>query len=228
MEEASVTYDKLQFRGQSIINGLLDDIAYFPNEDTPFTGKVEDFFENGQKKVELTFKDGKRDGLSTYWYENGQKESETNWKNGSPDGLWAKWSKNGQNEQETNCKDGKRDGLTTYWYENGQKKVERNFKDGKQDGLTTLWYENGQKREEGNFKDGKEDGPVTKWYRNGQKQEKGNWKDGKLMSAEAWKPNGEKCPVTNVNDGNGVWVLYNDDGTELVRRTYKDGYPVFD
>ena len=95
-------------------------------------------------------------------------------------------------------------GRAESFYENGQKELESNYKDGKQDGLSSFWYENGQKM----------------WER--------NYKDGKLMSAEAWKPNGEKCPVTNVNDGNGVWVLYNDDGTELVRRTYKDGYPVFD
>jgi general secretion pathway protein G len=43
------------------------------------------------------------------------------------------------------------------------------------------------------------------------------------MSAVAWKPNGEKCPVTNVVDGSGVVVRYNEDGTENRRETYKDG-----
>ena len=55
-----------------------------------------------------------------------------------------------------------------------------------------------------------------------------NFKVGKLMSAKAWKPNGEKCPLTNVKDGNGVWVLYKEDGTEFLRFTYKDGEPVED
>ena len=40
---------------------------------------------------------------------------------------------------------------------------------------------------------------------------------------EVWEPNGEKCPVTNVKDGNGGLVLYNEDGTEYRRLTYKDG-----
>ena len=48
------------------------------------------------------------------------------------------------------------------------------------------------------------------------------------MSAVHWKPNGEKCPVTNVKDGNGVMVFYNEDGTEEFRYTYKDGLKVFD
>ena len=67
------------------------------------------------------------------------------------------------------------------------------------------------------------------WYENGQKSLERNWKIGsKVMSAESWKPNGEKCPVTNVKDGNGVLVWYNEDGTEESRETYKDGYSVED
>jgi len=46
------------------------------------------------------------------------------------------------------------------------------------------------------------------------------------VTTVAWKPNGEKCPVTNVVNGNGVWVWYNDDGTESFRTTYKDGVKV--
>ena len=37
--------------------------------------------------------------------------------------------------------------------------------------------------------------------------------DDKLMTAVAWKPNGEKCPLTNKN-GNGIWIWYYDDGME--------------
>ena len=90
------------------------------------------------------------------------------------------------------------------------------------------FHENGQKKVEINFKDGKLDGLWTRWYESGQKNAEGNWKDNKLMSAKAWKPNGEKCPVTNLQDGNGFLVRYNDDGTEKRRETYKDGEIVYD
>ncbi len=120
-------------------------------------------------------------------------------------------------------KDGKLDGLYFEWYKNGQKWMEKNYKDGLLDGPLTWWYENGQKWMEANYKDGKEDGLETHWYENGQKKCESNWKDGKVMSAVVWKPNGQKCPVTNIDkDGNGVIVWYNDDGTEE-RFTYKDG-----
>ena len=52
----------------------------------------------------------------------------------------------------------------------------------------------------------------------------GKMKDGKLMSAVVWKPNGEKCPVTNLKDGNGVGVYYHSrTGSEERRWTYEDG-----
>ena len=114
-------------------------------------------------------------------------------------------------------------GKAVDFYKNGQKEKEGNYKDGKAYGLMTVWYENGQKKWEGNYKDGLNEGLATKWYENGQMEREGNYKDGKIISAVVWKPNGEKCPVTNVKDGNGVVVSYNEDGTEVIRFTYEDG-----
>jgi antitoxin component YwqK of YwqJK toxin-antitoxin module len=44
-----------------------------------------------------------------------------------------------------------------------------------------------------------------------------------MMTQTTWKPNGEKCPHTNLVNGTGVAVMYNDDGTERIRIPYKDG-----
>mgnify|MGYP001986131881 CR=1 FL=1 len=143
-------------------------------------------------------------------------------------GSAAWYNDNGKLSKVSQFKNGKLHGLSTRWYESGQKKSEENYKDGKRDGPWTRWYTNGQKSMEQNYKDGKQDGLSSFWYENGQKMWEMNYKEGKIMSAEAWKPNGEKCPVTNYKDGNGVVVKYNDDGTEKVRMTFKDGKPVRD
>ena len=90
-------------------------------------------------------------------------------------------------------------------------------------------YDNGQIEWLTQYKDGKKDGLATVWTDNGQKVSELTWEDDdKLMTAVAWKPNGEKCPVTNVVNGNGVKVWYNNDGTEIYRLTYKDGETVRD
>ncbi len=95
-------------------------------------------------------------------------------------------------------------------------------------GWVKLIYPNGQIMILGQFKYGKPNGLATGWYENGQKRQEENYKDYKLMSAVVWKPNGEKCPVTNVKDGHGLWVWYKEDGTESFRKTYKDGEAVLD
>ena len=41
-----------------------------------------EFYENGEKKFEGTFKNGKKDGLFTWWYENGKKEYEGTYSDG--------------------------------------------------------------------------------------------------------------------------------------------------
>ena len=139
-ELEGVNRDELEFR---------EDIVYLKGSDTPYTGKYFRLYKNGQKLgqklQEGNFKDGKWDGLETWWYENGQKESEVTYK------------------------DGKLDGLTTGWYENGEKKAEKNYKNGKWDGLAVQWYKNGQKRFEGNYKDGNiVDGSLKYWNRKGE------------------------------------------------------------
>ena len=114
----------------------------------------------------------------------------------------------------------------TVWKPNGEKGPGTNLVNG--NGIVCYYHKNGQKVGEGNYKDGKLDGLYTSWYENGQKREESNWRDDKLMSAKAWKPNGEKCPFTNVKDGDGVGVRYNEDGTEKARYTYNDGELVKD
>ena len=240
--KTAVDWSKLQDRSG---------VTYLPNTDKPFSGyakrayeneqikelaqfkngyivRIKEWRENGTPKREATYKDNKREGLATEWDEQGRKEAEENYKDDKLHGLQTKYSRNGQKWSEINYKDGKRDGLMTWYDDNGQMRGEANFKEGYEDGLWTEWYRNGQKRLEENYKDGMEDGLGTKWYDNGQKESEGTYKDGKYMSAEAWKPNGEKCPVTNVKNGNGVLVLYKDDGTEYHRVTYKDGEEVED
>ena len=119
--ETAVDWSKLQDR---------EGVMYLPNEETPFTGRAESFYENGQKELESNYKDGKPDGLWTWLYGSGQKEREGNYK------------------------DGKKDGLVTWWYENGQKKVEGNHKDGEPDGPTILYNEDGTERGRSTYKDG--------------------------------------------------------------------------
>ena len=152
-----------------------DGLSYLPNEEKPFTGVAVKKRPNGQKRLEVTWKDGKQHGLGTEWYENGQKSEEVTLKDGKPYGPY------------------------TRWYKDGQKSMEGTYKDFKKDGLWNRWYENGQKISE-----------IT-------------YKDGKWLTATVWKPNGEKCPDTNLVNGTGVKCSYHENGQKRGEATYKDG-----
>ena len=93
-------------------NGL----EYEPNQENPFTGKYVTYYDNGQKQEEGNFKDGKKDGLWSWWGENGQKMSEGNYKDNKYDGLWTGWHENGQKKEVGNYKEGKIFGLLTAWH----------------------------------------------------------------------------------------------------------------
>tara|TARA_B100001248_G_C27395986_1_gene465588 strand:+ start:3204 stop:4253 length:1050 start_codon:yes stop_codon:yes gene_type:complete len=114
-------------------------------------------------------------------------------------------------------------GMSTRWDEHGHKRSQTNYLKDKLDGLQTHWEKNGRKQVEQNYKESKRDGIDNTWYSNGQIQRESRWAEDKLLSAEVWKPNGEKCPETNMQDGNGIVVWYDEDGTEEIRKSYIDG-----
>ena len=79
----------------------------------------------------------------------------------------------------------------------------------------------------------KSESQITKWERlmvygqggmkMGKRKRESIWKEDKLMSSISWKPDGQKCPITNLIEGNGIKVSYNSDGTEQSRLSFKDG-----
>jgi len=144
-----------------------EQIAYLCNNNRPMEGKEISWYENGQKKFEITWKDGKRDGKWTDWYENGQIEIDAKYKNGLLDGLCTTWHENGNKKMEGKFKESPddesdiyapgtiidqswgRDGTWSFWNSDGQlyRKVE--YKESFFHGQFTEWYENGNKKIEG-------------------------------------------------------------------------------
>ena len=206
--------------------GQMERESYWKNGE--MDGHFLSWHENGNKRVESNWKDGLKNGHSTVWYESGQKKTESNWKDGQKNGLSTVWYVSGQKKTESNWKDGQKNGHFSGWFENGQKNWESYWKEGVKSGLWSGWYENGIKERESYWKDGVKVGLWNGWYKNGRKARETYWKNGKFISSVGWKPNGEKCPMTNVKDGNGEVVRYCEEGNELSRLTYKDGEPLED
>jgi len=68
---------------------------YVGDEENPYTGKIVAKYENGNKKWEVNYKNGIKEGIQIDWYENGEKKMEGYYKNGKKEGSWAKWDMKG-------------------------------------------------------------------------------------------------------------------------------------
>ena len=107
---------------------------------------AEEFYKNGIPKVTNTYKEsrGKLEFVKQVsWYDNGQKKEEETYKDGKEDGKWTQWYGNGQKSIERTYKNGEVDGEWTQWHGNGQKSVEGTYKDGKVNGEWIRWGDDG-------------------------------------------------------------------------------------
>ena len=96
------------------------------------------------------------------------------------------------------------------------------LKSGIRDGSWASFYKNGQLQFRGTYREGDKRGIQESWYENGQKSSEYLW-DGKVVSVKVWKPNGEVCPETRVEGGNGKEIGYGADGKPYTMSTWKNG-----
>ena len=87
----------------------MDGLLYKPNDDTPYTGKVFDLYDNAQKKFDGRYRNGLRNGKWTWWSEGGKMGSSGTYNKGIKNGKWTRWYENEQKKEEATFKYGKED-----------------------------------------------------------------------------------------------------------------------
>ena len=195
--------------------------------------------ENGQKHFQGTYKqgwqNGERNGIWIWWHENGQKMEEATYKDGKVIST-MKWDKDGNIDLDdhktrkkivANAVKGKK---LQFRGKTGEELAYAPNQQKPYTGWTKWIHDNGRLVGLSQFKNGKLDGLRTWWYPNGtgRKKAERTYKDGKLWTAVRWKPNGEKCPVTNLVNGSGVVVQFHPKGPVHLSTTFKDGKIVED
>lgn len=106
-------------------------------------------YPNGKMKIQYTYfirPDGTRvkNGLEISWYENGQKKSEGEYQNGKKVGVWVSWYDNGIIGQKGTYQDDQKNGLWMKNYRNGNKESEGFYKNNLREGSWKKWYESGK------------------------------------------------------------------------------------
>lgn len=119
-------------------------------------GTTTHWWQDGQKKMELSFNCGLRHGPKRTWWPNGEPWAVGHTVNGKDHGTWTVWHQDGEKEREFHLDHGVWDGPFTVWHPNGQKKLEFEFVRGLQQGRLTMWDEHGNVVKGVDFVDGQE------------------------------------------------------------------------
>lgn len=107
-------------------------------------GLTAEFYEDGQKKLEVHFDCGVKHGPRITWHPNGQIWSQGEHIHGKDHGTWTVWNEDGTKAQEFTVKDGVWDGPFNQWHANGKKKLEVEYVNGMRQGMLTAWDEDGR------------------------------------------------------------------------------------
>lgn len=163
---------------------------------------------SGEKIIKL---DENREKRITY-YENGNKKSEYEYKNGKKHGKFAKWYESGEKEEEGELFEDNDHGTITHWYKDGKVKGKGTFDKGT--GTWTEYYPDGRKKAVGTYKDGKVHGKVVEWNENGTISYELELKDGKRHGLWSCRDKeGKLFSETKYEEDKKVW-----ENEELIAR----------
>ncbi|MBE7463685.1 MAG: hypothetical protein HS116_09290 [Planctomycetes bacterium] len=150
-------------------------------------GTQTEWFENGQKRLETQYANGKLDGPLTEWFMDGQKARAGAFRAGKETGTWTAWQPTGAKYWEAEYVEGRIQGKKTYWRD-GKVSVEEMYDKVGELISVTQWHSSGAKEQFGTFRGGKKHGIWTVWNKDGSIQHQGEWKDGLPWEGECGVP----------------------------------------
>lgn len=112
--------------------------------DFPFSGYLDELYENGKIKSITGYLDGRRHDTAKTWYSNGKLKSMRYFTNGKKDGQHQGWWPNDSLKFEFNFEGGYHEGTQFSYYPDGQISHLRNYKDGHEDGTQRAWSTSGK------------------------------------------------------------------------------------
>lgn len=110
-----------------------------------FNGILSSFYDNGNKRSEVHYSWGRKNGKEILWYPEGTLEASRVYSKGNKVGTHKGWWPNGRLKFEYQFnRSGQYNGAVTEWYISGQKYMAFHYIDGKEVGSQKLWQEDGR------------------------------------------------------------------------------------
>ncbi|MCC7303719.1 MAG: hypothetical protein IT233_13850 [Bacteroidia bacterium] len=183
---------------------LLNVYKYFMDsliKDAPELAKLDvktEYYEDGTKKYEGTFKDGKPEGIHNLFSPEGVVIKTKVYTEGilsgagimdaagNEQGPWEEFHANGQLKGKGEYKDGKRIGDWSFYHINGKLEQKGKYdKKGRAQGVWKWYYEGGNLLREENYLDGQREGAMTEYSDSGSVITRGDFLEG--MKEGKWE-----------------------------------------
>ena len=145
-------------------------------------------------------------------------------KDENPFSGWVKvTSQNGKTQSLGFLKKGQKEGFWLEWYPNGKIKSKQEWHQDRYEGEFKVWHPNGLIKVNGQTHDGEVDGVWKSYYKSGKLASICISEVGLAVSAQVWKPDGLRCPRTDLKEGNGFLCEYEDNGSIYRVRKFSQG-----
>lgn len=182
-----------------------------------------------RKVVEVSYRNGKREGTAIWWLPNGKKFRVINFRNGELDGPLFEWNEQQQLVRNEEYIRGQKVIRQTTSYRPQQKSAEAYYLDAKIElsGEDSWWdaqpadYEQSGERTQ--------HGPSFAWYTNGQRKMVGQYReDVRVGDFKWWHENGQRALAGRYDDGlkQGGWTWWHDNGIKAIEGVYESDKPV--
>ena len=110
------------------------------------SGLWRSYYENGNLKSSVTYKNGKVDGIAFFFYNDNSetKRAEVIYKEDVIQGVYQEFYQNGAQKAKLNYEDGKLDGDAEFYYQSGRIKIKGEYKKNEKKGKWLFYSENGE------------------------------------------------------------------------------------
>lgn len=124
---------------------------YYNTTGDLYTGTYTEFYDSGNKRIEMNLAEGKRNGKIMLYFENEKVQEVRSYAGGLMDGTWITWNDHSVKIAEANYKRNKKHGKWYIWDDNGVKRYEMEYKEGEKVGIWYIWDKAGNLLKERKF-----------------------------------------------------------------------------
>ncbi len=202
---STLSYDDNELVGYSFRDeeGKLINAAAKRKQDEPVTG----YYPNGNKRSELTYKNGKTDGIVKYYYPTGSLRRTVTYKEGKQDGLTVDYYRSGSVSARAAYKEDVQDGYCQGYYTNGRLHTEGWMKGGAKAGVWHFYTPAGKPDRESYYLNDRLNGPSHDFLSNGKKDYTDIYDNGMIVGLIEYDTLGKVRRRQDFPQGNGIYAM---------------------